>query len=458
MRRRLGEGVAFGFLALFLALVPYTSAQRQMFGRWSYTFTALLVVLLLGGLAMARFSMTPRDVDDEDEADQDDRPRVAGARAVGVGLDFGVALWGLGYLIGSIFDPASRGRLLRFDFLQSVVPAASLLEWAGFAAVLAGCAVFLWAQLAPKAPVMAMAACGLLALLVAGEGGARWMASYHPRPTPVATSASERWERLYVDLNLKGFRDRAHSAVAASGTRRLLVVGGSEAFGAGIDAPEARFSDALASQLSVTTGTQWEAINVGIRGADAAEQIAALKEGLQARPDVVLLLDSFDEPGWSGAESPASGPRAGTSRWSRLLAINSVLYQELSLRFSPPPDDPPIAAPVAEDERVAALRRFVRTASAPGRVVAIVPVDVEVSSDIARRTRYRAFVQHADSLGLPVWGIDRAFRGQSAPALLISKQYREPNALAHRLMADEVAARLAVLFQRPQIPVLIFMP
>lgn len=458
MRWRFGEGIAAGLLALLFSLVPYVSAQRQVFGRWSYTFAGLLALLLLAVLVGARAALAePREQDPEAD------PPVAGARWAAIGLDLGVALWGAGYLIGSIFEPGSRGRLLHLDLFQSVVPAASMLEWAGLAAAVAGVALFIWMQLSAEHPMTALTLCGVLGVLVLGEGGARWMAAYHPRPTWTSTAASERWDRRYVDLNLRGYRDREHPLAAPEGIHRLLVVGGSEAFGAGVDSPDLRFSEELAAQLSSATGRTWEAINVGLRGADAAAQFRGLRDGLDHAPEVVVLLDSFDEPGWSG-EEPAAGHERTHSRTWRVLATNSVLFQEVALRVAPPEAPPPAVTPAAApvprstDERIAAMRRFVATASAPGRTVVIIPVDVEISTDVARRNRYRAFVRQADSLGLPVWSVERAFRGQEASALVVSATYREPNALAHQLMALEVAGRLALQVRRPEVPVMMFMP
>src|SRR5690242_17192516 len=116
MRWRLGEGIAAGSFALLIALIPYRSAEPQLLGRWSYLFAAILGVVVLTFLLALRELRKP-PIGPIDGA----RGRT-GSRVVARGIDLGAALWGSGYLVGTLFEPSARGRLLALDLFGSDVP------------------------------------------------------------------------------------------------------------------------------------------------------------------------------------------------------------------------------------------------------------------------------------------------------------------------------------------------
>jgi len=121
----------------------------------------------------------------------------------------------------------------------------------------------------------------------------------------------------------------------------------------------------------------------------------------------------------------------------RLAYKNSFLFQELYVRARAllfplsasggPYDDPGILRLHLRD-----LAEFVRLASDAGAVVGIVPLDV---AGMVSPSGYAAFLRAVASAGLPVWPIDRAFRGQRRGALVVNRLDHHPNVLANRLAA-----------------------
>src|ERR1041385_7844011 len=180
MHWRLGEGIAAGALALFIALVPYRSAADQVvLGRWSLPFVILLgVVLLVFLLAVHELRKPPLG-----PIDRGHSPR--GSEGMARGIDLGAALWGIGYLVGTLFEPASPARLLAFALFHSNVPAASLMEWGGGAVGIVGLLIWFWARPGGRWPYFTGIVASIVTLLALGEGGARWAAASRPRPTPI---------------------------------------------------------------------------------------------------------------------------------------------------------------------------------------------------------------------------------------------------------------------------------
>ena len=466
MRWRLGEGIAAGSFALFVALIPYRSAEPQLLGRWSYPFA-----LVLGGVVLV-FLVALRELRKPPAGPIDGATGRRGPQVLARSFDLGIAIWGSGYLVGTLFDPGARGRLLVLDFFGSTVPAASLLEWGGGAVVLSGIIAVLWSALSRRSVPMALGVLSPLVVIGIGEGAARWLAAYRPRPTEIATAADTRWTARFVRLTAEGFRDRPHTPTVAARTSRLLVVGGTDAFGAGIEDLRDRFAEQVASRLEPVTDRLWEPVVAGERGARTPDQMRQLVWGLRSDPDVVLIQYSFDDARYLAPSAGLRSPLEGVSAWRDrvdplyLLFLNSVLFQELYLRIAPwirahtratPPPDP-FTSPELLAAHLDDLRALVAAAADSGRVVAIVPIDVTVAADQGRRNRYRAFVASADSAGLPVWSVEPAFRGGSVDALIVGADFRHPDALANGLAAELVATRLKGALPGPAIPIIRIVP
>jgi hypothetical protein len=188
MRWRIGEGRAVGSFALLVTLLTYASplGERQLW-RWSYVDGGIILLVAL----ILAFTLLGLRAPAIGPIDAGYRPLAS--RIAAHWIDLAWFLWGLGYLIGSAFLPASRGRLLQLDLFNSNVPGASFLEWSGGVALLVAFGAMIWQPVARRSRVAALLLLLPLVALGAGEGWARWSAIYHPRPTAVPSVASERW-------------------------------------------------------------------------------------------------------------------------------------------------------------------------------------------------------------------------------------------------------------------------
>jgi lysophospholipase L1-like esterase len=89
--------------------------------------------------------------------------------------------------------------------------------------------------------------------------------------------------RTHVRISPQGLRDREHSYERAPGTRRILVLGDSFAWGYGVEEPD-RFTQRLESALGV------EVINAGISGYSTDQELLWFQnEGSKYEVDLVLL-------------------------------------------------------------------------------------------------------------------------------------------------------------------------
>src|SRR5690242_18400821 len=131
MRWRIGEGRAVGSFALLATLLSYASpVDARALWRWSPLDAGIIGVVALVFIATLVGLMTPAT------GPIDGGHRPPGSTLASRWIDVGWFCWGLGYLVGSAFEPSTRGRLFQFDLLNSVVPGASFLELGGAIAVL----------------------------------------------------------------------------------------------------------------------------------------------------------------------------------------------------------------------------------------------------------------------------------------------------------------------------------
>ncbi len=95
---------------------------------------------------------------------------------------------------------------------------------------------------------------------------------------------------VQVHFNSSRLRGPALSPAAAEGTRRLLVLGDSVAFGWGVE-EAAIFPTRLAAGLAEATGEPWEPINAGVCSYNTEQELLYLKHhGLALEPDLVVLV------------------------------------------------------------------------------------------------------------------------------------------------------------------------
>jgi hypothetical protein len=444
---RLRLGRLAGLILLTASLTMYTSDQhRVVFGRWSY---AVLGVILFAGCCCGAAAWNSWRIAKRHSANN------AGNAASRVMVEFAWLTWGVAYLLTAIDNPVSAGRILDLNFFGSVTPLAVGLEWTVLAELwLAG--AFALANVRGKWLNPGLSIAALTLAIVLGEGLGRAKACFAPATQGYPTYSAALWGRRHVRLNRAGFRDGEHSVARHPGTRRLLLVGDSYAFGTGINRVEDRFGDQLGVRLSQVTLQPWEVINASHPDRHTLEEIAILDSVLPFHPDVILLLYVFNDIDYLHAVTKRTGPveaaRTVIQRLHpvRILFKNSYLFQEMYVRFRllfnaaryenevGKAERDPYADTALVRRHLADLARFVAKGVDVDAVVGIVPFEHSVVSSSGVRQRYESFVNRALAQGLPIWRVDSAFSGHGLSRLVVNRLDAHPNELANQLAAAEV--------------------
>ena len=444
VRYRLPSIVGFALVLWSLSLhVSYQN--RPVLGRWSYEFIVVFVSLTLAWMAYVWFAVRSAN-------SQVTKPIT---NLVGLTLfELGTLLWGTAYLLSALDARSNAARLLDGNLVGSSAPLAAALEWLTMVAFL-GVAMNMviehrharWINL--TLPLLSVAT-----LLTLAEGGARLRAIVLPVTQGFPTYSGDLWTRRFVHLNQLGFRDTDHVAGRRDGARRLLVVGDSYAFGAGIRRTADRFGERLVIGLTSASGETWQSVNASRGDSHTLDEIEFLRRSLPYEPDVVILLYVFNDIDYlrpvtvRTVLTEAPGSYRQRLHPMRLAFKNSYLFQEVYVRVRSldlrqnEPSQSTITTPYADETLLAQhlndLDRFVSVARQSGAIVGIVPFDLGAGRGGATRERYNAFVYRAQKRGLPVWPLNGTFDAYPYDWLTVNKLDRHPNERAHALASDAV--------------------
>ncbi|MGB5163576.1 MAG: SGNH/GDSL hydrolase family protein [Thermoanaerobaculia bacterium] len=284
-------------------------------------------------------------------------------------------------------------------------------------------------------------------LIILAEGFARAKAILHPETQGFPTYSQELWLRKYVHLNSLGFRDKQRTAQTGHEVRRILIVGDSFAFGAGIQDPEGRFGEQLEERLGETHG-RWEVINASRSDTHTLQHIEFLRSMLDFQPELVVLIYVFNDIDYLRQVTRLSALTGSILSVGRVLFLNSYLVQELYVRIRKiwlarasddryyPYDDIELLRKHLTD-----LRRFVSLAKENGAEVRIVPFSFQIEQ--SDRTRYSRFFQLAMDFELPICSLEGAFEGHSPGVLRVNSLDGHPSAYANGLAVEAALDCLA---------------
>ena len=164
-------------------------------------------------------------------------------------------------------------------------------------------------------------------VLVVSNVGVRLLGLTEPRPTgyaPVNTN-----HRALREKNARGYRDLERALTKPAGTRRLLSLGDSFAWGAGVQFEDA-YPQRLERALTRRRGETWEVVNLALPGMKTTDHSVQLAdEGFAYHPDVVLLgyvLNDSEDAAAAEARraldwSESRGPGASLLDRSALLRL-----------------------------------------------------------------------------------------------------------------------------------------
>ncbi|PYQ53323.1 MAG: hypothetical protein DMF78_09320 [Acidobacteria bacterium] len=290
----------------------------------------------------------------------------------------------------------------------------------------------------------------VIVFLLVGEAAVRLLGADRPRPTGYAPVNTNR--RAMRPQNSHGYRDLERTLARPPGTRRVLSLGDSFAWGASVEFEDG-YPQRLERALTRRRRETWQVVNLALPGMNTVDEDAQLRsEGFAYQPDVVLLgfvlNDSEDE---QAAEARRAAEWAEPKVPPRGLLDHSALFTVVKTRLwataenrrrvtgykSMYADDAPgwIAAR-------AALKRMGVLSREHGVpfVVAIFPL---FGNPLDERYPFAAIhgkvAQAAADAGAKVVDLLPAYRGLRWDLLVVNGVDDEhPNEIAHRIAAGVI--------------------
>jgi len=294
-------------------------------------------------------------------------------------------------------------------------------------------------------------ALGVLGALLLAEGAARLADAGAAGTGYAPVNTKRRWRG---PTNSLGYRDRERSRAKPAGTRRVVALGDSFAWGVGVEFEDA-WPQRLERGLARRRGGTWEVVNLSREGMNTVEQAEQLAtEGLAYEPDLVVLgyclNDSEDE---DAAETRRARDwedlrRERQSRPDGFLD-HSALYRLVSGR---------IRATVENRRRIAAYRsqyapgypgwtaareafRRMAELTAEREVPLVVMVFPLFGNPLDERYPFAeihaAVARAAGEAGARVVDLLPAYRGLNWEVLVVDGANDEhPNEVAHRIAAS----------------------
>jgi hypothetical protein len=291
--------------------------------------------------------------------------------------------------------------------------------------------------------------------LVIAEAAVRVLGAPRERPTGYAPVNTNR--RAMRPRNAAGYRDRERSVERRPGVGRVLSIGDSFAWGAGVEFDDA-YPQRLERGLTRRRGTPWEVVSLALPGMNTVDHAAQLEqEGMAYAPDLVLLgyvlNDSEDAVAaetrraadW---ESAPAGPRLGPLDRSALFRMaHTRLWatgenrRRISGYRSMYADDAP--GWIAGRQALRSMGAFCRTRGVP-LLVAIFPLfGNPLDESYPFPEVHRKVGEAAAEAGAKVVDLLPAYRGLRWELLVVDGARDEhPNEIAHRIAAHVILRAL----------------
>jgi len=429
-------GTSLGLVLFAFSLLLYRShTDHSVFGIWSHPFLALVAVTY-SGLALWVFRTLHSGPASKWSAH---------SKGAAASFDIGVLLWGIAYSISALEDGKNAGRVTDLDFVGSIAPVASILEWLALCLWALVVLLTIMPKLTDRHGGVAVSVAATVFMLLVMEGGLRVFFAVAPMTQGFPTHAGELWARRYVSYNSEGFRDAEHGKAADPSVRRLLVVGDSFAYGEGIKRTPDRFGEQVTARLVEATGEFWVSMNASKEDTHTLDHIEFLRRMLPYRPRLVVLLYVFNDidylyqvtPDWKASRYSPVG----------VLYSNSHLFQQIYMLFKRAAGGRTDAVAAYEDDHlvtrhVVDIKRFVTLATDHGASVFVVPIDPSVARSGGPRPGHRNFVRLADKAGIPLIPALEVFRGAEYNGLIVNWLDPHPNERAIRIAATHVADEL----------------
>jgi len=285
------------------------------------------------------------------------------------------------------------------------------------------------------------------------EAGVRLLGLARPRPTGYAPVNTAR--PVSKPRNSLGYRDLERAVEKPPGARRIVVLGDSFTWGAGVDFDDA-YPQRLERALARRHGGAVEVVNLALPAFKTDDELAVLEtQGFAYRPDAVLLGFVLND-----AEEAASAEKRRAADWIRTrsegprLLDRSALLRFVRLRlWATGENRRRIAAYRAmyEDGAVGwkASQKALETMGALCRgrgvplIVAIFPLFGDPLDERYPFAAIHARVAAAAArAGARVVDLLPAYRGLRSDLLIVDAEDEHPNEVAHRIAAKAILPAL----------------
>ncbi|MCC7371253.1 MAG: SGNH/GDSL hydrolase family protein [Chloroflexi bacterium] len=284
---------------------------------------------------------------------------------------------------------------------------------------------------------------------------------FEPKPGFVGFS-----EGVPVAINARGLRERELPLEKPAGTKRVVFLGDSVTFGAGVRDDEP-FPRLLEAAVNGAGGGPIQTVNTGVVGYNTIQELARLEQaGLPYGPDTVVLTfvvnDLLETFSIFDHQYDPVGVLAGVKVW---LRRNSYLYRFVQnvywrigqeLRRSREGPTEPLRKRDRLDERLATLSQIVALSRANGASFLLVVYPDNLGDPVSpgpsgeRLTVREELERFAAREGVPMVDLSSALGDVRDPR---ARQYRlredpHPSPEGHRAIAEAVRAPLLDLVGR----------
>jgi lysophospholipase L1-like esterase len=284
---------------------------------------------------------------------------------------------------------------------------------------------------------------------------------FEPRPSFTGFS-----EGVPLTTNSRGLRERELPLAKPAGTRRVVFLGDSVTFGAGVN-DDQPFPRLLESSINGTGGGPIETVNTGVVGYNTVQELARLEQaGLPYGPDVVVLTfvvnDLLETFSIFDHQYEPTGALANVKVWlrrnSNLYRFVQQMYWRLGQEMRRAREGPtePLRKRDRVEERLATLAEIVATTRANGASFLLVlypdnladPVSPGASGE--RLTMREELQRFAAREQVPLVDLSDALGDVRDPR---ARRYRlredpHPSPEGHRVIAEALQAPLTDLLIR----------
>ena len=174
----------------------------------------------------------------------------------------------------------------------------------------------------------------MASFLLLAETLIRLTGGVDPGPSGYAPVNTRR--RGMAPTNSRGYRDKERTTTKPAGSRRLLSLGDSFAWGAGVEFDDT-YAQRLERHLSRRRQEPWEVIQLALPGMNTVDQASQLVEaGLAYGPDVVVLgyvLNDSEDSQAAETRREREWAEERKQRRERGLLDRSALYRLVSTRL-----------------------------------------------------------------------------------------------------------------------------